>query len=144
MYSSWTRLLASTAIATFACAFSGCGGSEFNLVPVTGKVTFADPAVLQAEIKTINFVPKELGGGGKGGKAANGNIQDDGTFKLMTMVPDDGAFPGDYRVEIHVFKTYRGREVMIDPKYDKAGTTPLTATIKEGDKNHFEFTVEKK
>jgi hypothetical protein len=45
---------------------------------------------------TVLFMPD----GQDGGRPASGVTSSDGTFRLMTYKPDDGALPGKYRVLI--------------------------------------------
>ena len=74
-----------------AC-MTGCGSGKY---PVDGKIVWSDgtPA-------------KELAGGvvvfesTQSPKAARSVIKEDGSFRLSTERPDDGAAPGPYRVLI--------------------------------------------
>lgn len=71
----------------------GCGGNHAT-APVSGKVTAEGTAVTGG---TITFVPI---GDGKTppGKPASGAIQSDGSFKLTTYEPNDGAVVGKHQV----------------------------------------------
>src|SRR5688572_4364838 len=81
-------------LATTAIAFAaGCGGGQ--TAPVDGRVKFkdgSDVSVLSGY--EVDFQPD----GGK--TSATGHIAADGTFKLTTFGPDDGAVPGQHRVAI--------------------------------------------
>jgi hypothetical protein len=69
----------------------GCGGR--GTTPVRGVVTLEGTPVAGA---TVLFMPDDQGGG----RPASGLTSSDGTFRLMTYKPDDGALPGTYRVLI--------------------------------------------
>lgn len=120
----------------------GCGGAP-GLQPVTGKVTFPDGQIPQGEVAVVRFEPIEGTQAEGQSKAGSGNIQPDGTFKLMTIQKDDGAFVGEYKVCFTFLKTYVGRESQVDAKYTTQKTTPHTAKVTQGGKNHFEFEVTK-
>jgi hypothetical protein len=122
-----------------AITVTGCGkGPEY--VPVTGTVKYADGTVPQGDAPAITFQPLESGPGKKG---AFGKIMEDGTFTLQTVNPGDGAQPGDYKVTVHVMKGYPRGKQMVAEKYINPNSTPLSATVKADDDNHFDFTVDK-
>ncbi len=118
----------------------GCSGGRLKLHEVTGTVKFQDGAIPNGEMSTITFVPAEP----MEGKAASGNIEPDGSFELWTITQGDGgALAGDYDVTLNVIRGYpRGRS-MVAMKYTDLEDTPLNATVKAGEKNHFDFEVEK-
>src|SRR5262245_35616364 len=77
----------------FSACLAGCGGD--GIYPVEGKVVLADgsPATeLKGALVTFNLPEKQT--------SARGNIQADGTFRLTTNRPDDGALAGEYKVLI--------------------------------------------
>jgi len=131
--------LACMTLLTAALLLAGCGQKQLPLEPVSGKVVFPDGSVPQGEVAVVKFEPANPD---TDTKAASGDIQPDGTFQLTTIEDNDGALPGEYRVRILIWKTYIGRESMIDKKYDDPNETPLRATVKEGEKNEFTFEVE--
>ena len=118
----------------------GCSGGRLKLHEVTGTVKFQDGTVPNGEMSTITFVPANP----MEGKAATSNIETDGSFELWTISQGDGgALAGDYDVTLNVIKGYpRGRS-MVAKKYTDLENTPLNATIKAGEKNHFDFKVER-
>jgi hypothetical protein len=77
--------------ALLALVGSGCGGKD-RPVKVEGVVTLDGEAVQGA---IVSFLPDE-----GGGRFACGMTGKDGSFRLMTYKPDDGALPGDYRVTV--------------------------------------------
>jgi hypothetical protein len=78
-------------VALLGVVLIGCGGS--GIAPVRGVVTLEGAPVAGA---TVLFMPDGPGGG----RPASGFTASDGTFRLTTYKPDDGALPGDYRVLI--------------------------------------------
>ena len=83
-----------------AFLLSGCnqGGLE-GLVSVEGVVMHNDQPV---EGAFVSFTPKTATATSS---AAAAYTDVSGRFKLMTLHPDDGAYPGDYRVAITKIKT---------------------------------------
>jgi hypothetical protein len=119
----------------------GCGPKGPVRAKVSGTVKYKDGTIPQGEVAVIRFEPVNMG---PGTKAASGGIQPDGSFQLTTMDPNDGAFPGDYKVCFTVKAKYDATSPnMVAPQYGAGATTPLTATVKAGEKNHFEYVIEK-
>lgn len=118
----------------------GCGGGG-DLLPVTGKVKYADGPLPQGEISVITFTPDKLGAGVKA-KGASGNIGADGTFRLSSGRDMEGVYAGTYKVTLTVLKKYPGKDSLVAKKYDTVETTPLTAEVKPG-QQHFEWTLDK-
>lgn len=120
--------------------FAGCNQSGIH--PVSGKVTFADGPLPAAEVAIIRFEP--VPGTTKEGqtKVASGRFTGDGSYRLTTLEPDDGAFVGEYKVTFTMRKEYMGKGSLIDTKYNSASTTPHTATVKAGS-NKFDFELTK-
>jgi hypothetical protein len=77
--------------APFLLAGLGCGGKD-QLVRLEGIVTLDGEPV---EGAIVSFLPDEAGG-----RFASGTTAKDGSFRLTTNKPDDGALPGDYRVTV--------------------------------------------
>ena len=122
-----------------AAMMAGCGGGD-EALQVTGVVTGANGSPIQCESGSILFQP--TGSGEKAtGKHATGSVAPDGTFKMMTKVPDDGVQPGQYKVVLQLWKSYRDGTLAVPKKYGDASTTPLEATV-DGEHTHFEFKVE--
>jgi hypothetical protein len=115
----------------------GCGSS--GKYAVTGTVKFADGTIPQGEIATLLFTPVART---PESKTASGDIKPDGTFTLMTDVLNDGAYPGEYKVTFNIWKTYLGRESLVNVKATDISTTPHTAKVTNGT-NKFDFVLEK-
>jgi hypothetical protein len=112
---------------------AGCGRSGPTYVAVTGTVKYSDGTVPKGDMASITFQPTSVGTDSKG---ASGSINPDGTFSLTTINPGDGARPGDYVVNVNVFKGYPDRKSLVANK-------PLKATVTEDGENHFDFVVER-
>ncbi len=69
----------------------GCGGKD-RPVKLEGLVTLDGEPV---EGAIVSFLPDE-----GGGRFAHAMTAKDGSFRLTTYKPDDGALPGDYRVTV--------------------------------------------
>lgn len=70
----------------------GCGGDGLDTrYPVSGTVNYNGKPV---ENGMISFVPEAAEGRG-----ASGDIKD-GAYSLTTNTPEDGAFPGSYKVTV--------------------------------------------
>jgi hypothetical protein len=76
-----------------AAAAAGCGGNN-PVYPVQGKVMFEGKPMLGGG--AISLIPLDK----REGKAAGGEIAEDGTFKLTTYRPGDGSMVGEFRVVI--------------------------------------------
>ena len=82
-----TRLLVLlVAVALISAAGCGKGGT----VPLHGTVTLDGRPLAGA---TVHFIAQD-----PGGKDALGSTDAEGVFRLSTSKPDDGAFPGKYKV----------------------------------------------
>lgn len=121
-----------------AVVLTGCNTS--GVYPVSGKVTFTDGPMPQAEVATIRFEPVAGTTKENQSKPASGRIAPDGSYQLTTLEPDDGAYVGDYKVVFTIRKEYMGQGTLVDPKFTSASTTPLSATVKAGS-NKFDFEV---
>jgi len=78
-------------VALLGVILIGCGGR--GTTPVRGVITLEGTPVAGA---TVLFMPD----GEDGCRPASGFTSSDGTFRLTTYKPDDGALPGNYRVLI--------------------------------------------
>lgn len=123
-----------------AAAFmTGCGGGD-EALQVTGVVTNADGSPIPCESGTVLFQPTGSGENSTG-QHASGEVKPDGAFTMMTKVPGDGMKPGQYKVVLQLWKSYRDGKLAVPKQYGEASTTPLEATV-DGEHTHFEFKVE--
>ena len=125
--STWLVAFAAVA-AIFACG-SGCKQNP-RVVPVAGKVLYNGKPL---PFGTLMFQPDQ-------GQAAVGDIQADGSFKLSSYGPNDGAVPGKHSVSVSCYEGQRpGKasggdslgKLMIPLKYTRFGSSGLTAEVKD-------------
>ncbi|MBP5620676.1 MAG: hypothetical protein J6X44_01545, partial [Thermoguttaceae bacterium] len=88
-------VLSLAVLITCSIVVSGCQKKRLKgLVPAQGVVTFNGEKVAGA---TVLFSPKQIGGEASSAQA----ITDaQGVFKMTTLDPGDGVYPGEYRVSI--------------------------------------------
>jgi hypothetical protein len=103
----------------------GCDGSK--LYPVEGTIVYPDgEAVTGLAGGSVEFDPIA------GKEGARGEVQPDGTFRLGTHKPGDGAAPGEYRVSIQPPLPALDRPAprVLDRRYESVATSGLRVTIK--------------
>ena len=145
------RTIRSLALALCLFVFcGGCGGSDGpELATVTGKVTYANAPLANAKVV---FAPTE------GQWVASGTTDEAGNYHLETAPFGDGAIVGKHRVTIVARAPNMlppegtpGRglpggmvvlgEPLIPKKYFSAETSGLTAEVKSGGGNEFDFSL---
>ncbi len=134
-----------------AACLAGCGGgAPFKIAPVSGKVTYADGTLIQADQVRVQFVPQGVqASGAEAAAAASGEVNvSDGTFAgLTTEKHHDGAIVGKHKVLVQAFKMGPagvGEPIAAVPaKYAKAATTPLEVEVPSGGKDDFKLEIEK-
>jgi hypothetical protein len=90
---------------------TGCGGKGTR--PVRGVITSEGTPVAGA---TVLFMPD----GTDGGRPASGFTSADGTFRLTTFKPNDGALPGNYRVLIQKTEGAKNRSAAEQSAMERA------------------------
>jgi hypothetical protein len=140
----WLILLVSVVV-------PGCGGSvPFDIVPVSGKVTYEDGSLIPASSMLVTFNPIRTGEKSKvapPGGQTNVNVQD-GTFSSVSSHrANDGLAVGKHKVVIVSFK--KGPQGGSSPSadvpaiYRKESSTPLEVDVNSS--NQFlELKVRKK
>lgn len=120
------------------------GGCASGLNSVEGQVVWKDggPAGELAGSHVVFDLPEKMTG-------ARGLVKPDGSFRLTTSKPEDGALEGDYKVAvIEVRKAAGGPDSgaiapgLLDPRFYDASTSGLKATVKPG-LNKITLTVER-
>ena len=136
-------------VSLFAISFllSGCKKEQGlkGLYPVKGKVTWKGDPV---EGASIMLSPVNSGGTAR---SAGATSDSKGEFKIRTLNPDDGAFPGEYAITVRKMqadKTYTEEEIeaanargqsleinsknVLPEKYSNSKTSGLKVTVTEG------------
>jgi hypothetical protein len=121
----------------------GCSGDS-GVQPVSGTVKLPNGTPISGGL--VVFRPL-----GPDQKPARGAIAADGSFRLSTAVPNDGAAPGEYQVmvsaepPIEVIDDPEKRAAYkspLDKKYENPDTTPLKYTVSADGENHFDIVVD--
>lgn len=115
---------AAVALLVVAVVLPGCG-RRFPMAEVSGKVTLDGEPLSDA---TVMFVPEK-------GFAAAGTLQPDGTFRLISGRPGDGAVIGSHKVAVMPADPEKAH---FPKKYMNAETSGFAVEVKAG-KNRFEF-----
>jgi hypothetical protein len=122
--------------------FGGCmDDGRLPTYPVTGKVAFSDGKPLPGGWIIFESPGKGL--------AARGIIETDGTYRLSTYEPDDGAIAGRHLVSIipapaEGYDPDQGTAPpAIDPKYMHMDRSGLEFEVAEEGDNNFAITVER-
>lgn len=108
---------------------------------VSGKVTYADGTVPKGGVAVIRFeVAPDSNPEIR--KAADSDIQPDGSYDITTMRPGDGAYYGKYKVVFTILNSYREGKSLVDPKFTSAETTPFECVV-DSSSQTLDFTIEK-
>jgi hypothetical protein len=103
-----------------ALAATGCGGGGPKLVPVKGRVQYADGRPVSAA--SICFTPEKEADNER--ILATGLLALDGSFALRTHPHGDGAMVGAYKVTVSL-----GRVTKNLRKYTSLKDTPLRIEV---------------
>jgi hypothetical protein len=122
------RLAGTVFTATVLAALSGCG--KKTLFPVSGTVVWQDNGQPAGELASGMVILETPAGA----PIAQGDIRPDGTFRLGSTAPGDGAVLGKHRVA--VFESRQG-DPPPPPKMDEAhssfDTSGLEITVEPRD-----------
>ncbi len=125
---------------------SGCGdGAPFDIVPVTGKVTYEDGSLITAPRVVVSFHPQvepldEKTYPRPGTAEVNSK---DGTFsEATTWKYGDGVIRGPQKVTVESFDDMESPTAEVPQIYRSPDTTPLTAEVGSGE-TEFTFTIKK-
>ena len=143
--------------AIFLLIIAGCsqsGPPRPKAVPVSGKITYQDKPLAEAQVSFVsNLDNKDV-------FPARGITNSSGEFTLTSYVDPQhevsGATPGDFVVTVTKTPKRSKDEVMaefaknpamefkslVPKKYGDSKETPLKATVKPEGNNRFEFTLE--
>ena len=109
------------------------------MAKVSGTVTYTDGKIPQGDVAVVRFNPED-GSTAVIRKGASGSISPDGRFEMMTRVPGDGVYYGEYAVTFVVLRAGSpGNSVL--HKYTNPRTTPFKVKI-DGNKDDLKFEIE--
>jgi hypothetical protein len=118
------------------------GCAENPTAHVSGVVKYKDGSPIKGAVRMVRFEPAE-NTTATVRKPATGQIQDDGSFELLTLRPGDGVYKGDYNVAFSVLTSPMGGEWLIKEEYQNAETTPYKVTV-DGNIDDLVFEIEQK
>jgi hypothetical protein len=111
----------------------GCGKSGPEMARVSGKVTYKGQPVPKG---TITFVSSD-----PGRRNATGVLAPDGTYRLQTEEPGDGAMLGDYKVTVsahdepvldYIPAKPVPKKLLVPETYESPQASTLKATVVRG------------
>jgi hypothetical protein len=132
---TYRRWLATAGTGLVLLGLAGCGSDR--TYPVRGQLLYDYGRPIQElSGSTITFTSPKLG------KSATGTIEGDGSFRLTTLRPNDGAYPGTYQVVINQphpnAERRETRKPAVDVAYEDPQRSKLEATVEPKD-NEFTF-----
>lgn len=124
----------------------GCGGgAPYDLIPVSGKVTYDDGSLIPAGRITVTFIPQVSPVDEKTyprASVAEVNVAD-GTFsKMTTWQFGDGVILGRHEVEVICYGDEDNPTSPIPKSYRNADLSPPRVEVGP-DSIFFEFTIKK-
>lgn len=114
----------------------GCGGSDRpQTIPITGRVTLNGQP--PGEVGKLFFTPTQPAAGYEKRPATAGYTAD-GTYRVMSWVPDDGLVPGSYTISVMPSDIAASK---VAQKYRQSGTSGLEVDV-PADGDQVEFNIE--
>ena len=130
-----------TALVGGAILAAAVGCNTSGMYPVAGKVVdeAGQPIPGLADSNYLMFSQT-----GEGTSSSMAEIEADGSFRIFTMKPYDGAEPTEYNVYLprKYLDPERQAPQVIDGQYEDIGRSPLSAKV-EPKRNYFEFKVKR-
>jgi hypothetical protein len=120
-------------IGCWVALLPGCGPQPLKTVPLSGKVTVNGKPAARAKVFFTPVTPLD-------GKPIlpSAETAADGTFRVSTLLPDDGLPPGEYAVTV-IWPTYSsgGDQEIEGPdrlkgRYNDVKNPPLKVVVTEG------------
>jgi hypothetical protein len=94
----YAQYLWSAALAGAVLGLGGCGGNERpKTIPISGRVLIDGSA--PGEMGKLFFTPTQAAEGYVK-RPASGSFDDQGNYRVMSWVADDGLVPGHYKINI--------------------------------------------
>lgn len=131
-------------VAVLPIALAGCENNSPATYPAGGKVVFADGTPLTTGTVELRSVD------GRHRVVARGQIQTDGSFRLTTYRPNDGAVEGEHAALVAIpppegrIGDMKAIPAIIDPRFTQFDTSGLKCTVaRKPAMNQFTFQVER-
>ncbi len=113
-------------LAITCCLPAGCAPGYPEASPVVGRVTVNGEPLGSGEVQFLS----------SDGLVATGRVEPDGSYRLTTFQPDDGAMPGSHQVSVKSQQsTGLGIDSLFEPvpaRYADPETSGLTASVTDG------------
>ena len=111
-------------------AVAGCGGGPFQIVSVSGVVTYEDGEPIPSGDYRLKFVPQVESPDGKNfPRAATVMVGSDGVFEYATTHKHrDGLIYGKHKVYFRISPDSDGNQ-LVPEAYQAAKTTPLEIDV---------------
>ncbi|MBL8873089.1 MAG: carboxypeptidase regulatory-like domain-containing protein [Planctomycetaceae bacterium] len=136
----WSYRVGLLSLSLFIAAIMGCGPSHPPTYPVVGKVVFENGEACQLgtiEFRSLDHLV-----------SARGKIEKDGSFKLSTWEPDDGAVAGKHQVIIQqmiitedLSFAAHGHGPRVNPRYGDYATSGIEISVEPVGKNEVTVTL---
>jgi hypothetical protein len=130
-------------IALLLCVWAGCGKGGLATYPVEGTVKFRDGKPLFGG--SVEFQPV---GEQKGKISSRGYISPEGTFRMGTFKPGDGAIEGKHRVLVisplppGALDPTKPPKPFIHPRFQSYDTSGLEFTVSPTGPNKLDIPVD--
>jgi len=131
----YKNIIAIAFAAVIVAGFTGCGGSEFGLAPVSGTVT-VDGQPLKNGYIGFSPLPKE--GSVNAGRPSETQTDEQGRFVMKTVDSKDGAVIAEHKVWIRATPPSPGRD-KIPARYNV--DTELRYTVPAGGSSEADFDI---
>lgn len=116
---------------------NGCGESDRpKTIPITGKVTIDGKP--PGEAGKIYFTPVQVAEGYSKRPARGAFTADDGSYRVMSWVLDDGLVPGEYTVSV---MPNNPQKTAIAMRYNQSATSGLKVQVPV-DQGEVEYDIE--
>lgn len=127
-----TQRVARLVVVLLGVGIAGCGtDNPYDVVPISGTVTYEDGTPIPGEYVTITFLPQVENLDPKTyPRSAQARVNPDGTFaNASTYEYGDGVIPGEHKVIIESVDENESPTGAIPPGYGSQESTPLTITV---------------